>query len=130
MLKRVTFPVSIALAVVGLSHGSLAGVGASAQPQVESRQAQTPNPSSPEQPSQASRSEMMKMHQRMMEERKAADVKLDELIRDMNAATGEAKISAMELVVNELVRQRKTPGDHMRMMDQQTMMGGRGMIGK
>jgi hypothetical protein len=64
---------------------------------------------------------------------KAADLKLEELVKDMNAATGEAKIAAIAKVVNELVRQQRTMHEHMGTMDQQMMMrlmGGRGMMHK
>lgn len=70
----------------------------------------------------------------MMADIKAADLKLDELVKDMNAVTGEAKIAVIAQVVNELVRQRKTVHEHMGTMDQQmmmrAMMGGRGMMKK
>jgi len=71
--------------------------------------------------------DMMKMHEQMMAEMKAADEKLDALVKDMNAATGEAKINAMATVVTELVRQHKAMHGHMSQMHQQ-MMGGRGMM--
>jgi hypothetical protein len=47
----------------------------------------------------------------------------------MNAATGDAKITAMSAVVNELVRQQKEMHDRMAQMHQE-MMGGRGMMMK
>ena len=137
MLKHVIFAMSTAYAVVALSHSSFVGVGTNALPlaAVESQQTQPPTPSSPGPSSQANRAaDMMKMHQQMMAAMKAADVKLDELVKDMNAGTGEAKISAIAQVVNELVRQQKTMHEHMGMMDQQMMMqmmmGGRGMMKK
>ena len=75
--------------------------------------------------------EMMKRHQQMMADIKAADLKLEELVKDMNGATGEAKIAAIAQVVNELVRQQRTMHEHMGTMDQQMMMrGGRGMMNK
>ena len=64
---------------------------------------------------------------------RAADAKLDELVTAMNAATGEAKVSATAEVVSELVRQQKVMHEHMGMMDQHMrmrMMGGRGMMKK
>ena len=39
--------------------------------------------------------EMMKQHQQMMANMKAADAKLDEVVNAMKAATGEAKVSAL-----------------------------------
>ena len=82
---------------------------------------------------QTSGPEMMKMHERMMAGMKAADTKLDELIKSMNAATGDAKVSAMAQAVTELANQHKTMHGHMGMMHEQMMpmmMGGRGMMMK
>ena len=77
---------------------------------------------------------MMKMHQQMLVEMKAGDAKLDELVKDMNAAAGEARIAAIAQVVNELVHQQKATHEHMGTMDQQMMMrmmmGGGGMMKK
>ena len=70
---------------------------------------------------------MMAGHDKMMAETKAADATLDALVKDMNAAAGEAKINAMTAVVNELVRQNKAMHERMGQMHQQ-MMGGRGMM--
>ena len=68
---------------------------------------------------------MMKMHEQMMAEMKAAGAKLDALDKDMNSATGDAKVIAMAAVVNELVQQHKAMHGRMGQMHQQ-MMGGRG----
>jgi hypothetical protein len=70
---------------------------------------------------------MMKMHQQMMAEMTAADAKLDALVKDMNAATGDAKVTALAVVVNELVQQQKAMHGHMGHMHQE-MMSGRGMM--
>jgi type II secretory pathway component PulM len=73
-------------------------------------------------------SDMMQKHQQMMTEMKAADAKLDELVGAMNAATGDAKVTAMAQVINELARQHQVMHQRMGMMDQMTMgmMGGKG----
>ncbi len=71
--------------------------------------------------------DMMKMHQQMMAEMKAADSKLDTLVKEMNAASGEAKVNAVAAVVTELVRQQKSMHERMGQMHEQ-MMGGRGMM--
>jgi hypothetical protein len=59
---------------------------------------------------------------------KASDAKLDELVRAMNAATGEAKIAAMAQVINELARQHQAMHQRMGMMHHMTMgmMSGKG----
>ncbi|HYT66254.1 MAG TPA: hypothetical protein VEL51_07555 [Vicinamibacterales bacterium] len=69
---------------------------------------------------------MMKMHEQMMAEMNAADRKFDALVKDMNAAKGDAKVNAIAAVVSELVRQQKSMHDQMGQMHQQ-MMRGRGM---
>ena len=53
------------------------------------------------------------MHAAMMEQMRAHDAKLDELVTAMNAAKGEAKVDAIAAVVNELVAQRNTRRAHM-----------------
>lgn len=85
--------------------------------------AQTPS-SSP-----SNMQDMMKMHEQMMAEMKAADSRLDALVKNMNAATGDAKVNAVAAVVTELVRQQRSMHDRMGQMHQQ-MMGGRGMMMK
>jgi hypothetical protein len=80
-----------------------------------------------EQESQSRMRTMMKMHEQMMTEMQAADAKLDALVMDMNAATGDAKVNAIASVVNELVRQQKAMHGRMGQMHQH-MMEGRGMM--
>src|SRR5689334_18186663 len=83
-------------------------------------------------PAQPRMADMMQRHQQMMAEMQASDTKLDELVRAMNAATGDAKITAMAQVITELARQHQAMHQRMGMMDQMTMgiMGGRGTAGK
>jgi hypothetical protein len=52
--------------------------------------------------------DMMKMHEQIMAEMKAADGPLDALLKDMNAATGDAKVNAVAAVVTELVRLQRS----------------------
>jgi len=95
--------------------------------------AQTPSaqgsPKPPREQSPSNMHDMMKMHEQMMAEMKAADTKLDALVREMNAASGEAKVNAVAAIVTELVRQQRSMHDRMGQMHQQ-MMGGRGMMMK
>lgn len=131
MLKHVQTALALAGAVA-VSFVAIAGGRANVQLFAASQQTQSPSPQTG-QSSQATMAEMMKRHQQMMADMKAADAKLDELVNAMNAATGDAKVSAMAQVVSELVRQQKTMNEHMGMMDQQMMMrmmGGRGMRGR
>jgi hypothetical protein len=78
-------------------------------------------------PQQPTMQEMMKMHEQMMAEMKAGEAKLDALVKEMNAAAGDAKVTALAAVVNELVRQHKVMHGRMGQMHQH-MMGGRGMM--
>jgi hypothetical protein len=72
--------------------------------------------------------DMMKMHEQMMADMKAGDAKLDALVKNMNAASGEARVTAIAAVVNELVQQHKAMHGRMGQMHQQMMMGGRGRM--
>ena len=65
---------------------------------------------------------MMKMHEQMMAGMKADEAKLDALVKEMNAATGDARIAAVIAAVNEIVRQQKTERAHMAEMH--AMMAG------
>lgn len=73
--------------------------------------------------------DMMTMHEQMMAEMKANTAKLDALVKDMNAAAGDARVSALVAVVNELARQHTSTHGRMAEMHQQMMgmMGGRMM---
>ena len=79
--------------------------------------------------------DMMKMHEQMMAEMKANRAKLDALTKEMNNASGAAKVDAIAAVVTELVRQENTMQDrmgqmHERMMSGRGMMGGQSMMGR
>jgi hypothetical protein len=75
--------------------------------------------------------DMMQRHEQMMAEMKASDARLDELVRAMNAATGDAKISAMAQVINELVRQHQAMHQHMASMNNMAgTTSGKGTTGK
>ena len=71
--------------------------------------------------------DMMKMHEQMMADMKAANQKLDQLAQKMDSATGPAKVDATAAVVKELVAQHRAMCDRMGLMHQQ-MMSGRGMM--
>ena len=93
--------------------------------------ASAPQNPSPQPPAQQAQNlpDMMKMHEKMMADMKAADARLDALVKAMNAAAGDAKTNAIAAVVNELVAQHKLMHAHMGQMHQE-MMGGRGMMMK
>src|ERR1051326_8139381 len=111
MLKHVRLAIVLGCAVVPALF-VLTGGSANAQLRASSQEAQSSTPQTG-QPSQGNMAEMMKQHQQMMADMKAADAKLDALVSAMNAATGEAKVSAVAQVVNELVRQQKALHEHM-----------------
>lgn len=57
--------------------------------------------------------EMMSKRQQMMEKRQAMDEKLAELLDAVQSASGDAKVEAIEAVVEELVAQRRAMGSMM-----------------
>ncbi len=64
---------------------------------------------------------MMAHHKEMMAKMEAADARLDELVKTMNAATGSKKTDAMAAVINELVAQRKQMRKDMMAMQPEMM---------
>lgn len=106
------------LALVPLDKSPrVSAAGGGQQSSSAPQQGQAAQPASPE---------MMKMHRQMMDDMKAADAKLDQLVQQMNAASGEAKVTAIATVVTELVRQQRSMHEHMGQMHEQMM--GRGMM--
>jgi uncharacterized protein HemX len=89
----------------------------------ESTESQAAAKQPPQQP--PGMQDMTKMHEQMMAEMKAGDARLDALVKDMNAAAGEKRVTAMMAVINELVRQHSSMHVHMGQMHEQ-MMAGRG----
>lgn len=80
---------------------------------------------------------MMASHQKMMEDMKAMDARLDSLVQTMNSASGPAKVDATAAVVSELVSQRRTMRERMagmqtgmmnHMMQHMQAGGGKGMM--
>jgi vancomycin resistance protein YoaR len=124
MMRRLALVASMVLILCFTSSATSFNVVTDVAAQASASQASPPR----EQP-QANMQDMMKMHEQMMAEMKAADGRLDSLVKEMNAASGEAKVNAVAVVVTELVGQQKAMHEHMRQMHQQ-MMGGRGMMMK
>jgi hypothetical protein len=125
--------------VVALAAGTTAGAEAAL---VNQSAAQT-QPSTPGQPGQSGMDEkqaaaMMAERQKMMENMRAMDRKLEDLVAKMNAARGDDKVNAIATVVSELATQRIRMHDDMmgmqaRMMSHmmqhmQSMQGGAGMM--
>jgi uncharacterized protein HemX len=111
--------------VFALAAGVMSFGGVAAQASQQSPAAQT----TPQPP--PNMQDMLKMHEQMMAEMKAADAKLDALVKDMNVATGDAKVKAMAAVVYELVQRHKAMHGHMGQMHMQMMMGAKsGMMRK
>jgi hypothetical protein len=121
MMRRLTFGASIVLLLSSTSPTGSFDLATDVAAQAP------PAPASQPQQSPSNMQDMMKMHEQMMADMKAADSKLDALVTEMNAAGGEAKVNAVAAVVTELVRQQKLMHEHMGQMHQQ-MMGGRGMM--
>jgi hypothetical protein len=104
------------LTAVAVTMGGLVAQRAIAAPQTQTA-------TSSATPQQSMMGDMMKMHQQMMDEMKADNIKLADLAKQMNAAHGDAKLEATVAVVNELVRQHQAMADHMSKMSEH-MMGG------
>jgi hypothetical protein len=68
---------------------------------------------------------MTQMHGHMMADMAAANATLAALVKDMNAASGDAKTAAMAAAITELVRQHKAFHERMEHMHHQ-MTGGHG----
>jgi hypothetical protein len=120
MVTRLSWLVTVLLAVVALASLSRPTEGVAAQ-------APAPQPAQPA--AQAGMRDMMKVHDEMLAAMKAADARLDALVKAMNAVEHDAKTKAIAAVVNELVARHKQMHAHMNDMHQQ-MMGGRGMMMK
>jgi type IV secretory pathway VirB10-like protein len=73
--------------------------------------------------SQPNTPEMMQKHRAMMANMAANHAKLEALMKQMDAATGQAKVDRMAQVIAELVRQHRAMHEHM------GTMGGCGMTG-
>jgi hypothetical protein len=127
MATRLSIAAAGALLALSFAVAQFGFSAAEARPQNSS-------PSATVQPQQPSMADMMKMHERMMAEMQAAQTRLDGLVSDMNAASGEARVIALTAVVNELVRQHKAIHHHMGQMHHHMgqmhhhMMGGHGMM--
>ena len=113
----VVFAVAFAITRFGLGPARATLEGA--QPQAAVQQPPQPSPAMP------GMQDMQKMHEQMMAEMKAGDARLDALVKDMNAAAGDKRVTAMMAVINELVRQHSSMHVHMGQMHEQ-MMAGRG----
>jgi ABC-type glycerol-3-phosphate transport system substrate-binding protein len=124
MMRRLTLGASIVLVLSSTSPTRSFNLVTDVAAQTPSSQASQPREQVP-----SNMQDMMKMHEQMMAEMKAADSRLDALVKEMNAATGDAKVNAVAAVVTELVRQQRSMHDRMGQMHQQ-MMGARGMMMK
>jgi hypothetical protein len=124
MMRRLTLAASIVLILSSTSLTKSFNLATDLAAQAPSSQGSQPREQSP-----PNMQDMMKMQEQMMAEMKAADSRLDALIKEMNAAKGEAKVNAVAAVVTELVRQQKSMHDRMGQMQEQ-MMGWRGMMMK
>jgi hypothetical protein len=122
MMRRVPIPIALALALALFAATPAAAGRDTQQPQPPQQHEHGQKPGMDKPGMQASCEEMMARHQKMMDEMKAMDARLDGLVQKMNTAQGQAKVDATAAAVTELVQQRKTM--HERMMGMhQGMMG-------
>lgn len=108
MMRRLTIAPAIVAALMAW-QGSVSLAAAQAQAQQAGQHDQHM-----QKPDMAACQKMMAQHQKMMEEMKSMDARLDGLVQKMTAAQGQAKTDATAATVTELVQQRKTM--HERMM--------------
>lgn len=84
--------------------------------------AQQPAPQQHEHTAQAPKgSGMGMMDQKMMADMKAADARLQSLVEQMKSAQGDARITAMQTLLTELVQNEVTMHQHMAMMHEHMM---------
>lgn len=69
--------------------------------------------------------DMQKMHEKMMADMKAEQQKLDELVKTMNSAKGDARVDAIAAIVTQLVEHHRAMGERMSMMHQHMMKMGK-----
>jgi hypothetical protein len=121
MMRRVLIPIALALALaIFAATSAVAGRDTQPPPAQQHEHGQKPGMDKPGM--QASCEEMMARHQKMMEEMKAMDGRLDGLVQKMNTAQGQAKVDATAAAVSEFVQHRKTMHERMMTMHQ-GMMG-------
>ena len=119
MMRRFALGASILLILSSTSPTRSFNLVTDVAAQAPSSQGSQPRDQSP-----SNTQDMMKMHAQMMAEMKAADTRLDTLVTEMDAASGDAKVSAVASVVAELVRQQRSMHERMGQMHQQMMGGG------
>jgi len=49
----------------------------------------------------------MPLHAKIIAQQKTQDAEIDQLLREMNSATGEKRVDAIAALVNKLVEQRR-----------------------
>jgi septal ring factor EnvC (AmiA/AmiB activator) len=121
MMRRLTIVPAIVAALLAWQGGAPLAAGQQAQPQQAGQHEHGQKPGMEKPGMQASCEEMMARHQKMMDEMKAMDARLDGLVQKMNTAQGQAKVDAMAAAVTELVQQRKTMHERMMTMHQGVM---------
>lgn len=112
MRRGLTRMIAVSAVVLGLVTG--------VQAQMQMHQPQQPQ-AKPAAEMSAKCKAMMAGHEKMMADTNVADARLDALVAQMNAASGEAKAVAAAAAVTELVAQRKAMRDGMMGMHQKMM---------
>jgi phage shock protein A len=51
--------------------------------------------------------EIMPLHAKVIAQQKAQDAEIDQLLKEMNSATGEKRVDAIAALINKLVEQRR-----------------------
>ena len=109
------FPLALAFALLALPRLALA------QEHPPGHQG-APCPAGQECPRQPDHAAMEARHQAMMEQHEAAAARIQELQDGMHAATGEAKVAAIEALLDEMLAQQRAM--HAMMMGMHQNAGG------
>ena len=110
-----------AILIIGL-FVRVPGTSTAASPEVASRQ-QAEHAHEAQKP--MGMPEMQKMHEKMMADLKAEQQKLDEMVKKMNSAKGDARVDAIAAIVTQMVEHHRGMAQHMDMMHQHMMKTGK-----
>ena len=118
---------SFALSIVVLATGLVALPRlAAAQENPPAHPGAPPCPAGQECPMQPDHEAMMARHQAMMQAHEAGAARIQELQDRMHGATGEAKVEAMEALLDELLAQHRAMHESMMQMHHPGGMGSQG----
>jgi hypothetical protein len=114
--------IAIAAIVIAVVFAQVPGTPVRATPQVASM-SQAEHAHEAQKP--MGMQDMQKMHDQMMADMKAEQQKLDELVKKMNSAKGDARVDAIAAIVTQMVEHHRGMAERMNMMHQHMMKMGK-----